>query len=70
MTDETETTETWIRDDETWLPDANALCKQLGAVYISRSDGDLYAGIPGRGEVPLADLVAGIGKRGNVTAIK
>lgn len=70
MTDETGTAETWIREDESWLIDAKALCGQIGALYITRSDGELYAGIPGRGEVPLADLVAEIGKRGNVTAIK
>jgi hypothetical protein len=70
MTDEPGTAETWIREDESWLLDAKALCAQIGAVYITRFDGDLYAGIPGRGEVPLADLMAEIGKRGSLTAIK
>ena len=70
MTDETDTTETWIRDDESWIRNADGLCEQIGALYITRTDGELYAGIPGRGEIPLADLIADIGKRGNVTAIK
>ena len=70
MTDETGTTETWIREEESWILDAKELCRQTGALYITRCDGELYAGVAGRGEVALADLVAEIGKRGNVTAIK
>ena len=70
MTEGLEKTEVFIRGDESWIADSKALLTQLGALYITRTDGELYAGIPGRGEVALADLVAEIGKRGNVTAIK
>ena len=70
MTDDADNPEVFIREDAAWIPDGKALCAQVGAVYIYFSEGDLYAGIPGRGDVALADLIAEIGKRGSVTPIK
>jgi len=60
MTDhEDESPEVWIRSGETWFANAQALCKRIGADYLSQTeDGDLYAGISGKGEVPLATLLA------------
>jgi hypothetical protein len=69
MTDDPENPEVFIREDEAWIPDGKALCEKVGALYIYFSEGDLYAGIAGRGDVALADLIAEIGKRGIVTAI-
>ena len=61
MTDEADNPEVFIRDDESWIPNGDALKTLLGALYITRSDGDLYAGIIGRGEVPVADLLKEMG---------
>lgn len=59
MTDEPEYEEVWIRDGETWFADARALCRRIGAEYISQTEGgDIFVGIPGKGEVPLANLLA------------
>jgi len=69
MSDDPENPEVFIRENESWIRDGKALCEKVGALYIYFSEGDLYAGIPGRGDVALADLIAEIGKRGIVTAI-
>ena len=69
MTDDADNPEVFIREDEAWIPDGKALYEKVGALYIYFSEGDLYAVIPGRGDVALADLIAEIGKRGSVTAI-
>jgi hypothetical protein len=68
-------TEAWVSDGELYLPDAPKLCADLGAVYLTIIDGTPYAGIPGKGELALADLVAEMGKpaaekAGNVTTLK
>jgi hypothetical protein len=67
--------EAWVADGELYLPDAPKLCADLGAVYLTIIDGTPYAGIPGKGELPLADLIAAMGKpeaekAGNVTTLK
>ena len=68
--------EAWVADGELYLPNAPQLCADLGAVYLTIIDGSPYAGIPGKGELPLADLVAEMGKPtaepavGNVTTLK
>lgn len=58
MTDETDSPETWIRDGEVWIPDGPALATKLGASYLYFSEGDLWAGIAGRGDYPVRDLLA------------
>lgn len=70
MTDET--AEVRIRDGETWFVDARALCKRFGGEYISQVEGgDIYVGIPGRGEVPMTDLLDGASRKpATVTSIK
>ena len=55
-------TEAWVSDGELYLPDAEKLCRDIGAVYLTIIEGTPYAGIPGKGELPLADIVAEIGK--------
>jgi hypothetical protein len=55
-------TEAWVADGELYVPDAAKLCADVGAVYLTIIDGTPYAGIPGKGEQPLADLVAEMGK--------
>lgn len=68
--------EAWVSDGELYLPDAAKLCVELGAVYLTILDGTPYAGIPGKGELPLADLVADMGKPAaqkagdNITTLK
>jgi len=58
MTDEPESTEVWLRYGEAWFVDARALCKRFNAEYMNQTeDGDIYLGIPGRGEVWLAELL-------------
>lgn len=57
MIEETDAEGTWIAEGETWFPDPMALCKRLKAEYISIHEGDVYVGIPGKGEVPLADML-------------
>jgi hypothetical protein len=61
--DAEDSSETWIREDETYIPDAAALCAQIGALYITRYDGDLYAGIIGQGEVAVANVLAELGEK-------
>lgn len=69
MTDEPESTEVWIRDGETWFADARALCKRFGGDYLSQTEGgDIYVGIPGKGEVPLTELLNGDGATPRKTA--
>lgn len=57
MTDEPESTEVFIRDGEAWIPDGPALRSKLGAVYVYFTEGDLWAGVPGRGELLVRDLL-------------
>jgi len=70
-------TEAWVADGELYVPDAAKLCADLGAVYLTIIDGTPYAGVPGKGELPLADLVAEMGRAkvenesgGNVATLK
>jgi len=58
MTDETENPEVFLRDGEAWIPDGNALCKKIGAVYLYYADGELWAGVPGIGDDLVRDLLA------------
>ncbi len=70
MTDETDkVAEVWIADGEAWFPDAPALCARLGADYLTHSDGELYAGLKGKGEVALADLLAAEGAKSRASAV-
>jgi len=57
MTYEPENPEVFIRDSEAWIPGGQALCERLGAAYMYFTDGDLWAGIPGRGELLVRDLL-------------
>ena len=57
MTEGLEKTEVFIRDSEAWIPEGRALCEKLGAAYMYFTDGDLWAGIPGRGELLVRDLL-------------
>lgn len=58
MTDEPESKEVFLRYGESWFADASALCKRFGAEYMNQNaDGDIYLGIPGKGEVWLAELM-------------
>ena len=73
MTDETDTTETWIRDDESWLPDAKAVCAKYNIICLSRFEGTLFAYIPGKGCVSFDDLVKCDGtdpRPANIVSIK
>ena len=54
---EEDTRELWLSEGEAWFPDAAALCARLGADYIVNVEGELYAGIAGKGEVLLADVI-------------
>jgi hypothetical protein len=59
MTDDFDNDEVWIRDGETWFVDARALCKRLGGDYLTQTEGgDLFIGIPGKGELALATVLA------------
>lgn len=70
----TDTADTWLAEGEVWMPDAHALCARHNIAYLNLYDGNLYAGIPGRGEVPLAELLAQEGRpeveRGTVATFK
>jgi len=57
MTDEADNPEVFIRDGEAWIPDGPALCTRIGATYLYFYDGDLWAGIPGSGDVMVRDLL-------------
>lgn len=57
MTDEPENPEVFIRDGESWIPDGLALRAKLGAAYLYFVEGDLWASIPGRGELLVRDLL-------------
>lgn len=72
MTEGLENSEVFIHGGEAWIPNGEALVKAIGALYINRSEGDLYAGIIGRGEVPVADLLKEMGEpdRPKLTAVR
>lgn len=55
-------TEVFVRDGGAWFPNAFALCKRLGLEYLSHYNGSIYAGLPGRGECKLSDVLAAEGK--------
>ena len=57
MTDES--AKMWIiRDGEVRVPDGPALVAKTGASYLYFSEGDLWAGIAGRGDFTVRDLLA------------
>jgi hypothetical protein len=58
MTDEPDNPEVFIREGEAWIPDGAALARRVGAAYMYFSDGELYAGIPGRGDYLVRDVLA------------
>lgn len=61
--------ELFIGDGELWLRDRDAFCERYGAIGIDRYEGASVALIPGRGAVPIGDLLKA-DKPGNIKAIK
>lgn len=58
-----EESEVFLRSGESWFIDGKAVCERYGGLYLTQTDeGDIYVGIPGRGEVPLAELLQADGK--------
>ena len=51
--------EVFVREGEAWFPDAPSLCRRLKIeyIYISSNDGELWAGVQGKGEFHLASLL-------------
>lgn len=58
MTDETDNPEVFIREGAVWIPEGAALARKIGAAYMYFADGELYAGIPGRGDYFVRDVLA------------
>lgn len=54
--------EAWVADGELYAPDMAGLCKVLNVLYLYMYEGLPYAGMAGRGAVPLDDLLAEHGK--------
>ena len=57
-----EETEVFIREDEAWILDGDALCKRFDGLYVYRYEGTLFMGIPGRGEIAVDTLLIEEGK--------
>lgn len=49
--------ELFVGDGELWIRDRDAFCDKYGIVGIDRYDGGILALIPGKGIVPLADIL-------------
>ena len=49
--------ELFVGEGELWLRDRDAFCDKYGIVGIDRYDGGILALIPGKGIVPLHDLL-------------
>ena len=70
MTDEPETGDVCISEGESWIPNADALCAELGIVSLSKYEGELFATVRNRGEVTFASLFAGPTRTASVRNIK
>lgn len=49
--------ELFVGDGELWIRDRDAFCDKYGAIGIDRYDGGILVLIPGKGAVPLHDLL-------------
>ena len=51
--------ELFVGDGELWLRDRDAFCDKYGAIGIDRCDGGILVLIPGKGAVPMDELLRG-----------
>lgn len=57
MADESVSAGIAIQEGAVWILDARSLCAKIEADYLYITDGDLWAGIAGRGEFLVRDLL-------------
>ena len=54
---------TFLDDCQAFFPHAAETCARLGLDYLIPMDGTVYCGVPGKGEVPMNDILKAEGKK-------
>lgn len=49
--------ELFVSDGELWIRDKDSFCDKYGIVGIDRYDGGILALVPGKGIIPLNDIL-------------